>query len=100
MDMSMMQQNQNTAIPELEEGYEYECEYILDLGSGLAESPCPTPTPSYLKRPSPPTIPMNRRRPPQREKEAERDCGICRCGDAAVRPSYFRFHSIGSSWLH
>ncbi|KAJ7133176.1 hypothetical protein C8R44DRAFT_772014 [Mycena epipterygia] len=89
MDMAMMQQNHSATIPEFEEsplaphyyegaGYEYEEEYILDLGSGLAESACPTPTPSYFKRPSqspPSTNP--RRRSGQRDKEAERDCGIC-----------------------
>ncbi|KAJ7110530.1 hypothetical protein C8R44DRAFT_800186 [Mycena epipterygia] len=78
----MMQQNENATIPELEEsesvpdyyegaGYECEEEYTLDLGSDLAESACPTPTSSYLKRPL--------RRPPrrEREKETERYCGIC-----------------------
>ncbi|KAJ7133137.1 hypothetical protein C8R44DRAFT_849376 [Mycena epipterygia] len=60
--------------------FEYE-EYTLDLGSGLAESTCPTPTPSYLKRPqrpSPSSSASNlRRRSTHREKDAERDCGIC-----------------------
>ncbi|KAJ7133134.1 hypothetical protein C8R44DRAFT_730329 [Mycena epipterygia] len=81
----LMQQNQNAAIPELEEsevapdfyegGYEYECEYTLDLGSGLAECACPTPWQSYFKRP----LTSNLGRPPRREKEkeAERDGGIC-----------------------
>ncbi|KAJ7083771.1 hypothetical protein C8R44DRAFT_894369 [Mycena epipterygia] len=34
--------------------FEYDgYEYTLDLGSGLAESACPTPTLSYLERPTP-----------------------------------------------
>ncbi|KAJ7133155.1 hypothetical protein C8R44DRAFT_771986 [Mycena epipterygia] len=89
-----IQHNQNAAIPEEapdyyevalpvghENGYEYEEEYTLDLGSGLTESACPTPTPSYFKHPSnPSTSPSTMRHRSiqrQREKEAERDCGIC-----------------------
>ncbi|KAJ7443643.1 hypothetical protein B0H11DRAFT_2291498 [Mycena galericulata] len=73
-------------IPELEEkesrGYDDadDVEYILDLGAGAAESACPTPTPSVLRRP----VPYRAFRPPRSgstrkttEREAERECGIC-----------------------
>ncbi|KAJ7133149.1 hypothetical protein C8R44DRAFT_730344 [Mycena epipterygia] len=83
--------NDPAAIPELEEselapdyydgaGYECKEEYTLDLSSGLAESACPTPTPSLIKRRSHPPSPSTsnlRRRSTQRDREAERDCGIC-----------------------
>ncbi|KAJ7456241.1 hypothetical protein B0H11DRAFT_2200162 [Mycena galericulata] len=91
MDRSTMRMNQLqngvvAVIPELEEkdsrGYDdaEDVEYILDLGSGVAESACPTPTPSVPKRP----VPYRAFRPPRSgstqkatEREAERDCGIC-----------------------
>ncbi|KAJ7063862.1 hypothetical protein C8F01DRAFT_1081268 [Mycena amicta] len=57
-------------------------EYRLDLGSGALESRCPTPQPSFtnLRRPVPrrPVVVGSRKgKGLSREKEAERDCGIC-----------------------
>ncbi|KAF8186099.1 hypothetical protein K438DRAFT_1038905 [Mycena galopus ATCC 62051] len=50
-------------------------DYKVDLGSGAAQSACPSPGPQPLKRPTsrrPAT-----RRPQKAQKEPERDCGIC-----------------------
>ncbi|KAJ7348447.1 hypothetical protein DFH08DRAFT_865999 [Mycena albidolilacea] len=52
--------------------------YMLDLGSGAAQSVCPSPQPMQIRRPTPrrPAT-SSARRAPQKEKEPERDCGIC-----------------------
>ncbi|KAJ7028374.1 hypothetical protein C8F04DRAFT_67712 [Mycena alexandri] len=71
---------QNVSIPEESgfiSGVRDDVEYILDLGSGAAESACPTPPISHIRRP----IPFRPFRPTRTvstsRKEADRDCGIC-----------------------
>ncbi|KAJ7686030.1 hypothetical protein B0H17DRAFT_1072882 [Mycena rosella] len=59
------------------EGLYDDVEYTLDLGSGAAESACPTPQPSHIKRPIAHRAFRPTRSALSAQKEAERDCGIC-----------------------
>ncbi|KAJ7445058.1 hypothetical protein FB451DRAFT_69431 [Mycena latifolia] len=105
-----MYQNQHAPIPEesfFGEGLydDDDVEWTLDLGSGAAESACPTPQPSQIKR----SVPHRPFRPPRSglsvpKKEAERDCGIC--FELAVAPvrtlccSHLFCAEHIAAWLH